>query len=108
MNHSEKVYIAKLAGAAEGFFAGKGITGVDKGVGALSGATAGLQATPIPVINTRNLRRHNSQLTQLKDINKVLGSQSLNKNIKNMEANTAGLQAKVPNYMRPELQSPQQ
>ncbi len=99
MKHSEKVYIAKLAGAAPGVWAGKGITGAEKGVGSLSGVTAGLQATPIPVINTRNLRRHNKQLSNMKNINKGLGLGALNKGIKNMESKTEGLKAKVPNYM---------
>jgi len=99
MKHLEKVYIAKLAGAAPGVWAGKGITGAEKGVGALSGVTAGLQATPIPVTNTRNLRRHNKQLVEMKNINKGLGSQALSEGIQNMESKTEGLKAKVPNYM---------
>ena len=100
MNNKEKLQLSKYAGAAEGFWAGDIGTGAEKGLGAAAGVTAGLGATPIPVLNTKNLRRHKQQLSEMKNINKGLGSPALSKGIKNMEAKTEGLNAKVPGYMR--------
>tara|TARA_B100002019_G_C20930006_1_gene431665 strand:- start:224 stop:544 length:321 start_codon:yes stop_codon:yes gene_type:complete len=100
MNNKEKLQLSKYAGAAEGFWAGNIGTGAEKGLGATAGVTAGLGATPIPVLNTRNLRQHNNELSEMKSINEDLGSPAVSKGITNMEAKTEGLNAKVPDYMR--------
>ena len=104
MNNKEKLYLAKLAGAAgaaPGVWAGKGITGAEKGVGALSGVTEGLGATPIPVMEAQDLRRSNKELAQYKELTSGLGG-SVERETKKLEGINKNLDRKVPGYMRTE------
>lgn len=103
MNNKEKLYLVKAAaaGAAPGVWAGKGITGAEKGVGALSGVTEGLGATPIPVMDTKNLRRSSKELARYKELTSGLGG-SVERNTKKLEGINKNLDRKVPGYMRTE------
>ena len=100
MNNKEKLYLAKQAGAAEGFWAGDVGTGAEKGVGALSGATAGLGATPKPVMDARALRGSNNRLAQYKKI--MSGTATGARGVKKLEGLNKNLDRKVPDYMRTE------
>ena len=125
MNNKEKLYLAKFAGqqpgAAAGFWAGKD-TGAEKGVGAAAGVTAGLGATPIPVMDAKNLRRSNKALARFKGITSGLGAGpgqrfrmkpdgslsgpggygSIDRHTKKLEGINKNLDRKVPGYMRTE------
>lgn len=98
MNNKEKLYLAKIAGAEAGFWAGKG-TGADKGVGAAAGVTAGLGATPIPVTDARNLRRSSKNLARYK---KLTSGLEVDQEVKKLEGINKNLDRKVPDYMRNE------
>lgn len=113
MNNKEKLYLAKFAGqqpgAAAGFWPGDVGTGAEKGVGAAAGVTAGLGATPIPVMDARNLRRSNKELDQFKELTSGLGKKpgrhitgSLDRHTKKLEGINKNLDRKVPGYMRTE------
>jgi hypothetical protein len=101
VNNKEKLYLAKIAGAAPGFWAGKG-TGADKGVGAAAGVTAGLGATPIPVMDARNLRRSSKDLAKFKELTSGLGFPGVEQHTKRLEGINKNLDRKVPGYMRTE------
>tara|TARA_B100000035_G_scaffold305132_1_gene305615 strand:+ start:168 stop:470 length:303 start_codon:yes stop_codon:yes gene_type:complete len=100
VNNKERLYLLKYAGAAAGIDAGYVGTGAEKGVGALSGVTAGLGATPIPVLHKQDLARHNKDLSALTDANNFIGGNQLDKDVKAMQAKTEGLANKVPTYMK--------
>jgi len=107
MTHKEKLCLAKYAGAARGWDAGYVGTGAEKGVGALAGATAGLGATPIPVMHTKALRRTNDGIARMKghsqDLKKVglpTAAAPLDKELINQAAIKKDLETKVPDYMR--------
>ena len=106
MNNKEKLYLAKFAGqdvgAAAGFWPGDVGTGAEKGVGAAAGVTAGLGATPIPVMDARNLRRSNKELAQFKELTSGLGTGSIDRHTKKLEGINKNLDRKVPGYMRTE------